>query len=267
MARRLLWEAAVSFAVREKVCALIRWHQHPFWLIERNDAERDLLAISMSAARCDFLALLAHADARGRVCHDADHLLLNVQLFAEMARERDCLFGPYPFATPHSRVAYFQTQARDPAYCAHDDTEGEMILLSGLPGAGKDTYIKAHLAGLPVVSLDAVRGELGVSPSDNQEPVLYAAREKARQFLRTKEPFVWNATNLSRDLRQRPLALAADYRARVRIVYVESSARDLWSQNRNRENAVPQNVMERMIGKWEPPDGSEAHEIVWAVRE
>ena len=267
MARRILWEAGgVSFAVREAVCGLIRFHQHPFWLIERERAERELLAISVSAARCDFLTRLAIADARGRICDDADRLILHVQLFEEMARERGCLSGPFPFADAHSRVCYFRTEARDPAYGAHDNTEGQMILLSGLPGAGKDTYIK-HLTDFPVVSLDALRAEFGVSPRDNQEPVLYAAREKARQFLRAKTPFVWNATNLSRELRQRPLALAADYRARIRIVYVESPARDLWAQNRARQNAVPQNVLERMMHKWEIPDETEAHEIIWAVRE
>ena len=270
MARRLLWEAGdIAFGIRETVCALIRYHQHPFWIIERDPkrALRDLLAISVSHTRCDYLSLLAIADAKGRVCEDGESLLLNVQLFAEMARENNCLSGPYPFASSFSRVAYFQTEGRDPSYAAHDTLEGEMIVLSGLPGSGKDTYIKNQLSGLPVVSLDAVRGEMGVSPRDNQEPVLYAAREKARRFLRNKEAFVWNATNLSRELRQRPVSLATDYRARVQIVYVESPARDLFTQNLSRPNAVPQNVMGRMMHKWEIPDGSEAHDLVWAVRE
>lgn len=273
MARRLLWEAGggIPFAVREAVCALVRFHQHPFWLIEREPAraERDVLAISTSVARCDYLALLAIADARGRVCDDVDRLILNVQLFAEMARERNCLSTPYPFASAHSRVGYFRADRespRDPAYAAHDTTRGEMVLLSGLPGAGKDTYVKAHLSHLPMVSLDDLRDELKISPRDNQEPVLYAAREKARTFLRSGDPFVWNATNLSRELRQRPLALAADYDARVKIVYVEAPARDLWAQNRNRQNAVPQNVVEKMLHKWEVPGLTEAHEIIWAVR-
>ena len=272
MARRLLWEAGnIPVAVRESVCALIRWHQHPFWLIERETARarRDTIAISSSGARCDYLAVLATADARGRICDDADRLLLNVGLFAELARDLNCLSIPYPFGSDHSRVCYFrdETQTRDPAYQAHDDTQGEMILLSGLPGAGKDTYVKQQLSHLPVVSLDALRAELGVLPSENQEPVLYAAREKARIFLRSGATFVWNATNLSRELRQRSLALAADYKARVRVVYVESPEAQLWTQNRNRENAVPQNVLERMLSKWEPPDLTEAHEIIWAARE
>ena len=39
---------------------------------------------------------------------------------------------------------------------------GEVVLLSGYPGAGKDTQVRAHLADRPVIELDALRAELCV---------------------------------------------------------------------------------------------------------
>ena len=71
-------------------------------------------------------------------------------------------------------------------------------VLSGLPGAGKDTWIAANRADHPVVSLDALRAELGVDPAGDQRAVVDAAYQRAREHLRARRSFVWNATNISR---------------------------------------------------------------------
>jgi putative nucleotidyltransferase with HDIG domain len=268
MTRRLLWTNDIPFALREQVTALIRFHQHPFWLIEREDAKYQALRISQSA-RCDLLAILAEADMRGRICADRDAVLLNVACFREFCEEAGCLSAPYPFASDHSRFLYFRSGGeRDPAYHAYETGEAPtLILMSGLPGVGKDTYVRRHLVNLPCVSLDDIRAEIGVSPSDNQEPVLAVARERARQYLRHGESMVWNATNLSRELRTRRLSFADDYRARVRLIYVEVPAAVQRAQNKNRPARVPDNAMERIFRQWEMPDLTEAHTLELAIRD
>src|SRR5262249_6058724 len=80
MARRILWELGAPFAMREHVAALIRYHQIPFFLIERDDAQRVAAEVSLSA-RCDLLAIVAEADIRGRVCADLQRVLDNIELF------------------------------------------------------------------------------------------------------------------------------------------------------------------------------------------
>lgn len=269
MARHLLWGAGdIPFATREAVCALIRFHQYPFWLIERDDARYQALRIAQSA-RCDHLALLAHADGRGRICDDQEALLLRVACFHEFCDEQRCLASPYAFPSDHSRFLYFRSEGqRDPDYQAHEAKDvAEFVLLMGLPGMGKDTYIKQHLSHIPVVSLDAIRTELKIDWTDNQEPVLNVAREQTRGYLRRGESVVWNATNLSRDLRGKRVRFADDYRARVRIVYVEVSAAIQRRQNRSRPERVPESAMERMYRQWQIPDLTEAHTIDWQVRE
>ena len=73
---------------------------------------------------------------------------------------------PYPFASDHARFSYFRRDDRDPAYAAYDDTRSRVVVLSGLPGSGKDLWIARHGDGRPVVSLDDLRRERGVKRGD-----------------------------------------------------------------------------------------------------
>ncbi len=265
MARRILWELGAPFALREEVCALIRHHQIPFYLIEREDAQRLAAEISLSA-RCDLLALVAEADIRGRECADMGRIVDNIELFREFCRDEGCYSTPRSFASAHTRVVYFRSEGRHPDVEAYDDTKGELVMMCGLPGSGKDTYVREVFPEMPVVSLDALREELDVDPTDTQGVVVQAARERAKEYLRRGERFVWNATNLNRQRRGPILDMAADYGARTRIVYVEVPRETLQSQNRAREAVVPWQVVRRMTERWEVPTLVEAHEVVRVLR-
>jgi putative nucleotidyltransferase with HDIG domain len=264
MVRELLWLLGVAPALRERVAALVRTHQIPFFLIEEQDPRRRAALISQTA-RCDHLALVTRADALGRICRDKQRLLDNIELFSEFCAEHGCLDRPWAFASEHSRFQYFRNPERDPGYAAHDDTRCEMVLMSGLPGSGKDHWIAQNL-DLPVISLDALRETLDVASTGNQGAVIQAAREQAREYLRRGQSFVWNGTNLSRDMRGRPIELAAAYNARVRIVFLDTSHKRLVRQNRERGASVPLAVILRMLRLWEPPDLSEAHRVDWIVQ-
>jgi predicted kinase len=266
LARKVLWRMGAPFAMREMVCGLIRYHQAPYFLIDREDARRLVLEISQSA-RCDYLALLAEADVRGRICADQQRLLDNVALFHEYALEQGCLEQAYAFPSEQTRFLYFQQPGRAPEVPAHADFKCEVVLMAGLPGSGKDHWIRTHLADWPVISLDDVRAELDIAPTDSQGEVVSHARELARDYLRKKVSFVWNATNLSRQLRRGCISLFAGYGARVRIVYREVPATVLFAQNRNRSAVVPEKVIERLLDRWEIPDPTEAHQVDYVVTE
>jgi predicted kinase len=265
VARQILWRLAVPFDWREQVCALVRFHQVPYFLIDEADAQHRVCEISQSA-RCDLLALVAEADVRGRVCADQRRLLDNVALFVEYCREQGCLRQPRSFPSDHARFVYFHRPRRHPDAPVHDDCRTAVVLLSGLPGVGKDEHVRRHFAGWPTVSLDALRGALDVDPGDAQGEVIQAARARARELLREGRPFVWNATNLSRLVRRECIRLCASYGARIRIVYLEVPPDVLLEQNRRRPAAVPQAVIEQLLDRWEVPDLTEAHEVECNIR-
>ena len=133
-----------------------------------------------------------------------------------------------------------------------------MTMMSGLPGAGKDTWLGAYKPNLPTVSLDAVRADLDIDAIDNQGRVIQAAREHCREHLRAKRDFAFNATNTTRLTRKRWIDLFADYGARVEIVYVEPPIELIFEQNRTRPDPVPTGVQGRADGSPLPRSASTA---------
>lgn len=260
MARHILAGLGAPFAQRELICHLVTHHQIPFHLLERERPARRVHRISHQT-RCDLLAILAAADVRGRICPDGVRLLDNIALFRELCDEEDCLAKPKAFASAHSRFLYFRREDRSADYAAFDDWRGDVTLLSGLPGSGKDSWIAANAGDMPVISLDELRGELDIDPADAQGPVIAAGREQARVHLRAQEPFIWNATNISRQLRSQLIDLFADYKAKVRIVYLETPLGEAARRNRARARPVPEAAIVRMLHRWEPPDLTECHTL------
>ena len=263
IARVMLWRAGADFELREAICGLIRYHQVPFFAVDQDDCERKVFRVSQ-VVRCDWLSLVAEADGRGRRCADpADQqrILDNVLLFGDLCRENDCWDRRRAFASDHSRFTYFRKDDRDPGYEAYDDTICQVTVMAGLPAAGKSSWIEANAASLPLVSLDRLRVELGIDPNASQGRVVAAARAQAREHLRNKRSFVWNATNVSRELRAQIVQLLADYNARVRFVYVEVSPELLHQRNRAREHPVPSKVMDRLFSRWTVPTLVEAHSV------
>jgi predicted kinase len=258
-ARAILWKKETPFGRREAICNLIRFHQLPFFLVDKEDAQRRTLEVSLSA-RCDLLALVAEADARGRRCADQQKLLDQIDLFRVFCEEQDCIDRPYPFPSAHARFHYLHG-GKDPQYQPHEDFASDVILMSGLPGAGKDHIVQTRFADWPLISLDRVRQDLDIDPDENQAAVIARARDEARQHLRRGGRLVWNATNLSRQLRGPLISLFADYGARVRIVYVEVPEKQLQAQNRERAARVPAKVIERLLRRWEVPTLGEAHDL------
>lgn len=268
--REMLYRNGMApFAVREHLAKLVRFHGLPLWSLYKTDPQKAVIKASLET-NTEWIALLAEADARGRICEDRDELLLRVDLFREQCRELDCFGKPYPFISDLGRFLYFmKAEEATPDYEPFDDFGNEVVLMAGLPGSGKDAYIRKHYADWPVVSLDAERRVRKIAPDDAQGNgrVVQACKEQARVFLRKKQPFVWNATNITRQMRSQLIELFTTYKAKTTIVYIEVPYRELLAQNHNREYKVPEPVMKRLTAKLEVPYPDETCRVQYVLRE
>lgn len=74
-------------------------------------------------------------------------------------------------------VRYHMLPVHLPDQSLYDDTWGEVILMSGLSGIGKDIWIQNHMPDIPMISLDEIREELNIRPIDPQGAVIGKAQE------------------------------------------------------------------------------------------
>lgn len=274
LVRQMLWEGfdlagtVEKQHLRETVCFLIRYHTLPLHLMDNQNPHLRARRVAANGQLCpDFslhlLCLLSEADVLGRISPDTKQKLEDIQLSRELAAEAGCLDQPFAFASPVTAHAYLSGKNVWPEQLLHDDTWGEVILLCGLPGTGKDTWIREHCPDLPAVSLDDLRREMNVKPTDKQGRVVQAAQEMAREFLRQKQPFVWNATSLTPMLRRKQIQLFEEYGASVRVVYLETGWQENMRRNLGRVHRVPESVIASMLGRIIPPERQEARRVDW----
>jgi predicted kinase len=267
MVRGLLWRMGLPSTRRERVCALVGWHMTPYHFLERSQPQRVVAELSL-AIRCDYLATLVDADARGRIAYDVKEMSESVEIFRLFAEDMGCLEKPYAFADAHSRVEFFRHEDRALDYKAYDDSRCRLTLMVGLPGAGKDHWLGSNAGDEVVISLDEMREHARVRRGDARAhgQMIARARERLRVELRAGRDCVWNATSLSRSVRAPLLRLAADYNARVRVVAVECEPSRLLVQNREREHPVPEDVILGLLRRWEAPTLADAHELLSVER-
>ncbi len=265
--RTWLYQYSVTpFDVREQIAKLVKYHGLPLWFFEKPNPQKAIIQTNLEV-NMQWLSLLAEADSRGRICHDQEDLLYRNDLFKAYCHELDCWEKPFVFKSNLGRFQYFKKESQSLDYEPFDETTNEVIMLSGLPGTGKDTYIKKALPEHAVVSLDDIRRTLKIAPTDSKGNgmVIQKAKETAKVYLRERQPFVLNATNITRSLREIWIDLFVSYGAKVKLVYLEVPYSQLVIQNKNRKYPVPNSVLQRMISKLEVPAIWEAHEVSYLV--
>lgn len=258
--RSLLYQNAVPFEIREQICKMVRWHGVPIWTIEKNDPTKTVLETSLHLPN-KWLSLLARADVKGRICKDEKDLLFRINLFDEICKENEVWDTPYKFKSDLGKFLYFADKNKIyPEYEPYDDYDGEIIIMCGLPGAGKSTYIENNLSHLPIISMDTLRKERNTKRGDKKSEgqIVQEVKEMAKAFLRKKESFVWDAMNITKLDRDKLVMLATTYKAKPTFIYIEPEYNTLFQQNKNRDYPVPEKTIKNYLNGLEIPSATEA---------
>ena len=264
--RSILYKELIApFHIREEICKLVRLHGLPIWAIEKEDPRKEVIYASQ-VVNTKHLTLLAKADALGRISNDKEDLLFKIDLFQELCKEHECLGKPKNFKSNYGRFLFFNKEEVFPDYEPFNDLKFKVEVLSGLPGSGKDTFIKKNF-NLPILSLDEIRREHNIKPTDKKKngQVIQLAKEKAKEYMRNRSSFVFNATNITVDMRNKWISLFTSYGGDIRINYIEVPYKKLVHQNHNRQFKVPEKVIENMILKLEIPTVREAHDVSYII--
>ena len=202
LARGVLREIGCDLALREEIARMTRFHGRPAFLLERDEPAHEVVRLSWLVSN-KLLYLFAMADTRGRTTAETSRPEENLHFWKMVAEENDCYTKPYEFANCHARFLFYRQEQPDLYYIPHEDYSCTVTVLAGLPGSGKDRWLGSNRPDGPVVSLDNIRREMKVTPTDNQGKVVQVGREQCREMLRSCTSFAFNATNIVRQTRQR----------------------------------------------------------------
>jgi putative nucleotidyltransferase with HDIG domain len=262
LARNVLRDLVCDVRTREEIARMVRFHGRPVFLLEKPEPSHEVVSLSWLVNN-RLLYLFALADTRGRSTREMSRPEENLHFWKLMAEEHDCFDRSYAFANDQARFLFFRQQPPNLHYVPHEEFAMTLTMMSGLPGSGKDTWLRQHRPDLPVVSLDTLREELEIEPTGNQGEVARLARERCRELLRSKTSFAFNATNLQKLMRKRWIDLFADYGARIEIAYLEPEFNVILQQNSRRERPVPKAVIQSLAERCEPPTWTEAHQLIF----
>lgn len=266
--RILLWRAGVPFEIREAICRIISVHQVPFFAIagNKNGQSAEFLIRKLShELDLRLLSAVAEADMRGRHYEKKADCLVDIELFREMARDEDCYGKPRQFADRHTQVAYFRGAGISPDYAHHQEPGSKVKMMAGLPASGKDTRVATSGWGWPIISLDDARAELGLKHGVKAGAAVHLSVDRAKEMLRARVPFVWNATHLSPLMRRKTLDLLYAYNAEVEIIYLEQPEDVIFRRNSKRDTTLSNAAIEGMLFRWEPPLPTEAHSVQYEI--
>ena len=266
--RILLWRNGVPFELREKICRIIRVHQIPFYaLSDDNNYKSPQWLIHRLSWQLPvwMLCMQAKADILGRISADKARMVDEVELFKQLALEEGCLYQARQFIDDYTRIQYFRGSNVLPDYALYPQKGPKVILLSGLPASGKNSWISKYYPKLPVASYDDARNQLKLKHGQNEGLVIQFVLAKVKQYLRENQSFIWNATHLSRDMREKALDLLYAYHAEVEIVYLEQSEKTLYQRNSSRDTSLANKKITQMLSKWQVPLPTEAHKVTYLV--
>ncbi len=234
----------------------MRLHGLPIWSLEKGNPNQSVIASSLRVKN-EWIYLLAKADVLGRICNDQAELLDRLEYFKELCIENQCFTKEKDFHNVHSQFKFFQNNDEFPQ-TIFDDTQFQVVLMSGIAGSGKDTY--AEKLDLPIVSLDNIRQKLKIKPDDKdgQGKVIQEAYAQAKVFAAKKQSFVWNSTNLTQELRSKLVGLLAPYNPFFKIIYLETSRKNVL---KNRNTDIPTSVLEKMYRNLDMPLHTEVHKL------
>ena len=266
--REILYkEFDVPFKIREEICALVRYHGVPLWSSNELDTFDDIIKLLNISTRCrlDLLKMISKADVLGRICNDKDELLEKLEYFQMSCEDYNIFKQTKEFNQPLFRYKSLNSDYiyMEDEYPVFDDSKFKVHMLSGLPGSGKDHYIKNNLVDYPMVSLDNLRRERKIKHSDKKGngQVIQRAQELCKMYMRNRLDFIFNATNITTDMRKKWIKLFESYGGNVIIHYLEVPYKELITQNRNRSYPVPEKVIDNLIWKLEIPTYKECYDI------
>jgi len=264
--RQFLMEQNTPFYTRELIFNFVYLHMLPITFILRDYPMFSVIKSSMVLPN-NLLALIAEADIRGRICENLSESKEIIEYFQIYCNENDCWDSPKKFISDNQRFRYFAERDDCLTYDRPEKIKGKVTMLSGLQGVGKDYLIKQQFPQLPFIGTDIIRERMGVKFGKKEGEIQQELKETCKEYMRKRQDFIFNGTNLIKNNRMKWIRLFRDYNYQIEIHYVEKPLNVIFYQNKNREAVVPEGIIWDKIKNLDVPTNLECHNIFYHVNQ
>lgn len=263
-----------------QILNLVGKHQRPKLAVIKNLPREEYFQLS-NLFSYHLMYWLEIADIRGRVCEDLEEQILYLDEYYQISKKLD----DEDFLDISNNMHLTEYEIKVGDYLKNhgliyslDEASSKLydfkanyphaIILCGISGSGKSTYIKNNFKDYKVISMDNIRAELCGNRRDQSRnsEVALIAKERLKQALRAKEKVVWDATNTRKDFRDQLITLCHRYNALTELHVLLSKESKIRIQNKNREFNVPEEVITRQINKFQFPDRNEAVVVNYIIK-
>jgi len=261
--RQILDQENESFDFISKVYNMVRFHGYPLRVMERENPLSDIIKTSLISDN-KLLYIFAKADLLGRICNDHDELFINLELYKELCLEKNIFGEAKKFKSSYDRFYYCNIDDSYPDTEIFEDYKLDIFMMCGLPASGKDGFLKKNLKNIPQIHLDAIREELDIKPTEDQGKIIQLSRERSKEFCRKQQSFIWNATNITAQVRSTLINIWLPYKPKIHIIYIHKNINKILEDNAKREemSVLPSKKINDMFRRLELPDLNTCHELV-----
>jgi predicted kinase len=133
----------------------------------------------------------------------------------------------------------------------------KFIIMVGLPGSGKSSWISKNAKNYTVIELDWIRKNIfGHQFFASAEPfIIGMAKAMARMLLAQQKNVIIDSTGLTIGIRDEWINMGKEYGASIKIVWVKCDVEEAIKRDSKRENGkrVGKEVIYRMANIFMPP--------------
>lgn len=249
--------------LREKLCYMVRNHMALHHILEKDDSaiDRKLIEMSLGWVSVGDMLALCRCDDYGSIndVWDDDGKENKYMKIRAKAESLGCLEQPYQFSSSDQKHRFFAYGDMDEP-CRSDGHPFSVMVVIGLPGSGKNTYIDKYLSTLPSVSRDDIRKKMGL-PGEKPQGDKAQEREVTKIFddevyalLANKQSFVVNNVNMRPEYRMELLSKVSAHNVKIYYVYINTPV-DICKERR--KCMMPLSVIDRMWSGFDFPTEAE----------
>lgn len=253
--RNLIFDES-DYWMREEICWLVRCHMVFHHFVDCSDEKKfsTITMLSQGNSSVEKLLWLNMADTYGSISpeNDRESEENKFNIIKNMADMHKCYKKPY-YSTKINK------------------SNCNMYVMIGVPGSGKDTYIKKFLPNVESICRDDIREEITYGNVEGRKLYLDNKKEaivtdivnnRIKKCCEENKSFIINQTNIKKKNRAQLKEFALKFGTpNIIYIYVEPPSIEICKERRG--HGKWDSIIDRMWNEFEFPDRSECNDLIF----